>query len=161
MGRYDIEQVLGDVKSFLVANLNTQISAINTEKNDSASLKTIDSTAYHLQSLEDRVELSDPMVIYGEFDEPRIDGIGPQSAITYRIGVHLIIEDLGLDPNIILKLFRYRRALIDVFQANWATFAREHKCKISASSPTPPFKDQETGYMGRAVGVVLQIVIVE
>lgn len=161
MGRYDIESVLVDVKAFLLANLNTQISAINTEKNDSATLKTVDSTSYHLQFLEDRVDLSDPMLLYGEYDEPVVNGLGPTAAITYRVGIWLVLEDSGIDPYIVTKLFRYRRALIDVFQANWASFAKEHKMKIAASSPTPPFKDQESGYMGRSVGVVITILIVE
>lgn len=161
MAQYDIESVLGDIKTFLLANLNTQISALNTEKNDGITLKTVNSGAYHLQFLEDRVDLADPTLLYGESDEPIVNSIGPGTAITYFVGVWLVLADSGADPTIVTRLFRYRRALKDVFKAYWDAFAKEHKMKITMSSPTPAFKDMETGYSGRLIGVKISLTIVE
>ena len=51
---YDLELLMDDVKSILKSNLNTKISAINTEKSDSTTLLTVDNDAYFLQDLDHR-----------------------------------------------------------------------------------------------------------
>jgi hypothetical protein len=159
MAQYDIERILSDVKAHLVANLNTQLSALDAEKNDGVTLKPVDLTAYHLQTLEDRVDLNDPLVLYGESEEPQVQSVGSHVAVTYYVSVWVILTDNGLDSAIVSRLFRYRRALVDVFRLSWASFARENKMKINQSSPTPPFKDQETNWIARAVGVRIELTI--
>jgi hypothetical protein len=153
VAQYDIEKILSDVKAHLLANLNAQLSALDTEKNDGIILKPVDAAAYHLQSLEDRVDMADPILLFGESDEPEMQSVGSHLATTYFVTVWLILTDNGLDPQIVTRLFRYRRALVDVFRLKWDRFAREHKMKINQSSPTPPFKDQDTNWTARAVGV--------
>ncbi len=161
MAQYDIESILADLKATLVANLNTQISAINTEKGDGITLKSVDDSAYHLQNQEDRVELFDPFVVYGEAAEPAIQATGPGVAITYQVAVWMVLADNGTDLSIVKRLFRYRRALMDLMKSNWSSFAKaDQKMKIQASMPTPPYKDMETGFMGRAIGVIFSLTVV-
>jgi hypothetical protein len=161
MAKYDIEDLLRDVKSFLVSNLNTQIAALNAEKNDGITLKTVDDTAYHLQYPEDRAEPSDPFLIYSEADEPTFEVRGPFIGTTHHVGLDIVLADNGNDRQIVNRLFRYRRALKDVVLANWASIAGSHKFEIHALSPTPPFKNQETGYIGRSVGITLSVSIAD
>jgi hypothetical protein len=160
--KFDIENLLDAVKTFLAANLNTQIAALNTEKNDGISLKTVDSTAYHLQYPEDRTELSDPFIIYEEADEPRIQpNSGALIATTHHVGVTVVLADNKMDLDIVKRLFRYRRALADLFQARWASVVGSHEFVLQAWSPTPPFKNLDSGFSGRAVGVVLSVTLTD
>lgn len=161
MPKFDIENLLDGVKTFLVPNLPTQITALNAEKNDGITLKTVDSTAYHLQYPEDRTELSDPFIIIEEAAEPQIQASGGLTATVHQVGVTIVLADSGLDVDMVRRLFRYRRALLDLFQAHWATVIGSNKFKIQAWSPTPPFKDMNTGYQGRAVGVVVEVAITD
>lgn len=162
MAKFDIENVLDGVKTFLAANLNTQITALNAEKNDGITLKTVDDTAYHLQYPEDRTELSDPFIIYEEAGEPTITTNGPLTGTTHQVGITFVLADNGNDMDIVRRLFRYRRALCDVVQANWATLVGSHKFAIHTWSPSPPFKDENnTEFTGRAVGIVLSVAIAD
>ena len=46
MARFDFEDILDDIKTVLVANLNTKIGLLNTEKNDGISIPTIKDQAF-------------------------------------------------------------------------------------------------------------------
>lgn len=160
MAQYDIEEILGEVRTFLLANLNTQIIALNTEKNDAITLTQVASSAYHLQTLEDRIDVADPIVLYGEAAEPLVVSVAHGVSVEHHVSVWLVLADNGTDSQIVNRLFRYRRVLLDLFRMNWASFVSAGvKLKIHASSPSDPFKDQETGYKGRAVGVIISFVL--
>jgi hypothetical protein len=161
MAKTDIESVLDGVKAFLVANLNTQIAALNAEKNDGISLKSVNATAYHLQYPQDRTELGDPFVVYDEAQEPRIEANGGMVAAVHSVGVSIVLADNGLDGDIVKRLFRYRRALQDLFSDKWASVYGSHKFKMRLWSPTPPFKNMETQYTGRAVGIILEVAVAD
>jgi hypothetical protein len=157
VAKYDLENVLDSIKTFLQANLNTQIAALNTEKNDGITLKTVDSTSYHMQYLQDRADLGDPLVLYGEMDEAVTDMAGGTAASTYRLGVLIILQDNGTDPDIVRRLLRYRRAVADVVSANWASIANENKSRIVLIPPVGPSERLNSGYVGRATGIEFTI----
>lgn len=162
MAKYDLETFLKGVEAFLIANLNTAIDAMNTEKNDGTTLKHVDSDAYHIQYLGDQTELSDPFVLIEEADEPSVQGdVGGHVAITYHVGVWILVSDPGTDPNVPSILFRYRRVLMDLFIANWDSISNAEKTSIHASMPSPPFQNQEQSWEGRAIGVVLSVTIAD
>lgn len=161
MGKQDIESVLDGVKAFLTANLNTQISALNAEKDDGIVLKTVDANAYHFQYPQDRAELSDPFILYDEAGEPVIQSNGGIIATVHQVGVTVFLVDNGLDQDLPRRLFRYRRALLDLFVSQWATVFGSNKFAVKAWIPTPPFKNEEVGYTGRAVGIVLAVAITD
>ena len=159
MAQRDIEVILADVKAHLVANFNAQLLALDSEKNDGIVLRPVDSTAYHLLTLEDRVDQNDPIVLYGEADEPAIVSEGSSVAVTYRVNVWLILAEHGNMPQdeIQKRLLRYRRALVDVFRQSWASWSGSTKMKIQASLPSPAYTDHELGWTARAVGVRFEL----
>lgn len=159
MAKNDVELALTRLTTFLKANLNAQISSINAEKNDGITLSSVDSGAYHFQYLADKVELSDPFVIVEESDDPAVQANGPQTAITYNIAVWLILTDNGVDPDIVKRLFRYRRAIMDLFLANWDAALTGEKLKVMPSQVSPSFP-MKSGFQARAVGVQVQFDIV-
>ncbi len=61
---YDLENLLDDVKGIMTTNLNTKISAINSEKGDSTTLLTVDNSAYFLQELDNTSVNYNPFVFY-------------------------------------------------------------------------------------------------
>ena len=85
---YDLELLMDDVKSILTSNLNTKISAINTEKSDSTTLLTVDNDAYFLQDLDHRSVNYNPFVFYSCED---IDGtgFGPNTPQEFLINIIL------------------------------------------------------------------------
>ena len=160
MAKFDIEMLLTTVQAFLGQKLNSQISALNTEKNDAITLKQVNSASYHLQYPTDRTEMGDPFVIYDEAAEPVIDAVGPMAATIHQVGVTIVLADNGMDPNMVTRLFRYRRVLEDLFATYWENISPGNRFVVQSWSPTPPFKDMETQYRGRAVGIVLTVALV-
>lgn len=160
MARHDIEYILSKVQTFLAANLNTQLSALDAEKNDGITLVPVPSGSYHLQTLEDRVDMSEVLVLYGTADDAPAEQAGSAVATVHHINLWIILTDNGNDANIVKRLFRYQRAMIDVFRLSWATALPGQKLKIKAFPPGDPFKDLETSWTARAVGVQLQVTIV-
>lgn len=161
MAKTDIESVLGKVKAFLVANLNTQIAALNAEKNDGITLKTVDSTAYHLQYPQDRAEPNDPFIVYEEAGEPEIETNGANIATVHTVAITLVLADNGNDTQMVNRLFRYRRALKDLVVPNWTQIAGENKFTVRELLPTPPMKEMNTGFLARFVGIELSVAITD
>lgn len=154
MAKFDLENVLDELKTFLQSNLNTTISALNSEKNDSITLKTVDSGAYHIQFVQDRVDLADPLVLIGEVEEAVLDMQGGTAASQYRLGVFVILSETGVgDDTLVKRLLRYRRALTDVVEQYWANIVREQKVRIVATPPIGPIERLNSGFQGRAIGI--------
>lgn len=146
---YDLEDILVDLKAALVANLNTKIAAIGTIKGDSLSAPTIDSDAYFLQSLGEKVANFNPFIFYGVSDI-RADGIGPRAIKNYVLQVVLCIQDFDQDGGMSNRMFRYGRAIEEVLEENWV-LANKIKMRIEALPPAD-FKMQNTSTMYRCVG---------
>lgn len=161
MPKQDIEAVLQGVATFLTGNLNSQISTLNAEKNDGITLKPVPVTSYHFQYPGDRTDLGDPFLIYEEAEDPVIQNQGGLFATVHYVGIHIVLADNGTDPNIVTKLFRYRRVLKDLVIANWATIIGSNKFSVKCYSPSPPFKDQNSAFVGRVVGIVLSVPIAD
>ena len=133
---YDLENLCTDIETLLKANLNTKISAINTEKNDSTSLDTIDSSAYFFQSLDGKQINYDPVIIYGisGFD-PSPDGAWGFTPIHVDIDIAVVKADNGEDLNISNRMLRYQRALREVIEDNF--FNLDSKVKLSVQNQIP------------------------
>src|SRR5687768_5557582 len=109
---YDIESILVDVQALISANLNAKITAINTEKNDSITLRSIDSSAYFMD-MDDQSANFDPIVLYAVTGIDG-EGIGPVTSKIVTINVAIILSDDGHDMSIIKRMLRYGRALEEV-----------------------------------------------
>ena len=111
---YDLESILTDVLAVMTDNLNTKITAINTEKNDSITIGQVSSSSYFLD-LDSKSSNHDPVVLYGIADVQN-EAIGPATSKIVTIGVSIIKNDNGINPNIVKQMLRYGRALEEIFQ---------------------------------------------
>lgn len=156
--KYDIERFLADVKSFLQSGFNTAIVAMNAEKNDAVVLGQIDSAAYFLQTLNDKVVNYSPFIFYGE-GNVIAEGIGPATRKQYSVDVVLVLVDNAEAQDAVpVKLFRYRRILEELFENNWATMKSSVKLKIQSLSPIA-FNLVNSSADYRAIGITLDFTL--
>lgn len=151
----DIEKILDDIDTFLKANLNTQIAALNTEKGDSISLTTVDSDSYFYQSLNNKVANADPFVFYGVVDSVS-EPAGPVTGVTYTIQVVIAKVDSGNDPDIGKRILRYGRVLKDLFENKWSSVSGSAKFEVSSLQPAGFDGLLNNSAKYRVVGVNLQ-----
>jgi len=152
---YDTETFFDELQTFMIANLNTQITAINTEKADDIVLKSIDDSAYFFQSLDERVTNYNPFVFYGLAADVESDGIGPAIAKKLRVHISVISFDLNL-PSIGKRYLRYNRALEEIFLSKWDRVTN-HAIKIKIRNPILiDFTLMNTSDLFRVIGVELE-----
>lgn len=153
---YDIENFLDELETFLKDNLNTKIQSVNTEKNDSLTLSTIDSSAYFFQTMNDTVSNFDPFVYYG-LQEIESIGMGPATMKKFIVVVAIILEDSAEDIKIGKRLLRYSKALSELVEAHYADIT-SHSLKVKIQNLTPiSFKLIDTSENFRAVGIELDV----
>src|SRR5687768_14571554 len=121
--KYDIEKLLSEMSAFMKANLSTKLSAIDTEKNDGITLAAVETGAYFLQHLSEATANYNPFILYGIDDIESGGGIGPATRKPYKLFVVVALTDSANDPSIIPRLFRYQRALEDLFESDWSSIA--------------------------------------
>lgn len=161
-GRYDIDALLTDIQTVISTQLNTFITAVNTDKNDGITCAMVDfnrADAIHLQYIKDSVELADPFILFGLADDTEAASVGGSASRTYQIDIVLVVYDSGNDPSIVRKLYRYQRALEDLVLGNWDALGKGARLKLLGKQPTPAFKLLSKSNEYRAVGVTLQTVI--
>lgn len=153
---YDLEDILADLKAVLVANLNTKLTAITAIKGDSISLPSVDSEAYLLQTLNEKVVQYNPFILYGVSDI-RTEGTGPHTLENFVLQIILCHCDLDQDAAMSKRMFRYGRAIKEVLQDNWH-MANKIKTRVEALPPAE-FKMQNSSDSHRCVGVNLYCAI--
>lgn len=117
MAVYDPESLLIDIENIVKNNLNTKITAINTEKGDSITLASIDSSAYILDIDLKSVNYN-PFILTSIVDIES-NGIGSATSKIITINVALIHSDNGQDSAIVKRMLRYGRALSEIFEENF------------------------------------------
>lgn len=139
MTRYDLECFLDDVRTLLASSLNTKLTEIDSDKADSITLRQVDAAGYFLQSLDTQNLNVDPFVVYG-VEEPVADMVaGPGLSVKYKAYVLLVIADAGNDANVFRRLYRYQRALLELFCTNWADLSRgKVRTKVAGLNPFMP-----------------------
>jgi hypothetical protein len=154
---YDIESLLVDVQAILASNLNTKISAINSEKNDTISLGSIDSNAYFMQSMDAEQANYDPYVVYSVIDiDDEADRANFSRAVTnLQLAVVIVVSDEGNDVNISKRMFRYGRALKEVFTENFNSISEGVKLSVQSQVPVNLALINDS-FTHRAVGVTLR-----
>lgn len=154
--RYDLEMLLTDVLAVMTDNLNTKITSINTEKNDSITLSQVNSSAYFLQTMDAAQANFSPFILYGVEDILSVAS-GPGTAKHYQLQVALLMENLD-EPNIAKRMFRYSRALEEIFQENWHLLNNGIKLNIQSLVPEN-FVALNTTRPYHVVGLRLQAVL--
>jgi hypothetical protein len=151
MAKYDLESLLADIKALMLANLNNKITEINTEKNDSIVLAPVDADAYFLQQMNGR-QMNWPVgIVYG-VDDIQSGNRGPLSNSKFQLSAIIIVTDTGEDIEIGTRMFRYSRALEEIFRENWTKGNNAVKLEISSLVPIP-LTNLNSSEQYRAVGL--------
>jgi hypothetical protein len=151
---YDLEALLADVEAVLKANLPSQLTAIDSEKNDGITLKQIDNAAYFAQTLNQGVAAYDPYLAYGVIDQSP-DGNYGGTADRISIQVVIVLSDPGQDPSVLKRILRYQRALRQVFESNWEKTRKNIKIRVEPTLPVQ-LTELDTSKSFRAVGVQIE-----
>jgi hypothetical protein len=135
---YDTEVFLKDLETVLKDNLNTEITAINTEKGD-FSIDTIETNAWFLQNLEERVFNYKQFVIWGMTEPSILSGQQNDNSIEeINVFVEIGIPDSGetTSENTFWKLLRYSRCLGSIVRKNFDKFQGTTKIRVEQLIPT-------------------------
>lgn len=124
--KYDVENLLTDIKAILVANLNTQIAAVEAEKIaqglPNTGLLPVDTgKAYFEQNWSDEIMNYSPAIFFGVEDITAIGGSNGVPGATLQkiqVFVEIIMVDSGMDVYGKNRIHRYARAIRDVLQDN-------------------------------------------
>ena len=154
MAAYDLDNLITDIGENITDNLNNKITAINTEKGDSL-LTQVDDEAVFKQTLRLQTVAYSPYIFYGITSIDTIETGGPMAAMEVSVDVGIVLRDEGADTTIISKMFRYHRALKEIFEDNW--ILNENAIKMSVSNLAPvefTRLGDETNY--RVIGVQIK-----
>lgn len=151
--RYDFESICAEVKAIMVANLNTRLAAISTEKGDSIALRTVNAEAYFFQTLDQEPAAFDPFVFYG-ISEIEGEGGATQTPMKLKIFCVVICADEGEDEFTSNRMFRYQRALREIFEENFELPESQVKLVVSSLVPVE-VKLLNSTQSHRAIGVEL------
>ena len=143
---YDEEQMIRDIEAAFKAGLDAEITAINTEKNDSLVLDLIPSDKYIFETLDSRVmNYKGFFILYGLVDTPirdaSTDNFIEDVVVTFQVATF----DKGekARSNTMYKLLRYRRALKQVIMKNPDMFRNYAKPQMSSLRPDAfPYKNK-------------------
>lgn len=154
MARHDFEEILESVKQIIVDNFNPKLISITTEKGDSIVLPPVQDNAYFMQSMDDRAANHDPIMVYG-IENIETVSIGPQSSEKIFISAVVLLTDNGRD-DINLIMFRYSRALKEIFEENWYIHNSSSKINVNRSTVVP-FESLDSTATYKAIGVEIEI----
>ena len=154
MARHDFEEILDSVKTIMVDNFNTKLSAITTDKGDSIVLPTVSNSAYFLQSLDESIANFDPFVAYGMEDIESVS-LGPHTAEKMFISVVVVLADNGRN-DINRIMFRYSRALKEIFEENWQIHESSTKINVNRSTVVP-FESLDSSATYKAIGIEIEV----
>jgi hypothetical protein len=152
--KYDVEVFLSDIETTLKNNLNTKLGEIDTEQADGITLKTLVSDAYFFQELNSKVANYNPFCLYGVEDlgAASIEGY---SAREVTVSVVIVVTDDGEDRNYAKRMFRYSRALQEIFEENFCLTENAVKLTIQNLMPVE-FNMLNSSDSYRAVGINLK-----
>lgn len=154
MSKFDLECLLHNIEDFLKANLNTQLAAIDAEKNSGWTTEPVDAEAYVFQSLDNLPVNFDPILFYGvsDIESKSVPGA---SAKIIKIEISVIKVD-DESKTIGKKLLRYGRALEELFEKNYFKI-NNVRPKIIVSSLQPiSFKMQNSSNLFKAIGIEIE-----
>lgn len=133
---YDLESLMSDIKSIMINNLNTKISALNSEKSDSTTLLTVDNNAYFLQELDSTTINYNPFIFYS-CEEIEGTGFGPNTPQELLINCVLVLADQSAYTDIPARMFRYLRAIKEIFEENFFIKTNSNFISINQITPIP------------------------
>lgn len=135
---YDEEMILKDAVDLVKSKLPAEIIAINTEKNDTIVLDSIDDTRYVLEFIDQKVlNYKGAFILYGLVSSPvkekSSQNLLEDVTLTFNVG---LFDSGEKDRSInFYKLLRYRRALKKIFLDNPDVFRGYAKSFVVSLKP--------------------------
>lgn len=151
--KYDAEEVSRAIIAYLVANLNTRITALNAEFNDDIVLKTLSDDAFFFQTMNDKVANYDPYCLLS-LDDIQGEGIPSASSELLVFSCGIVLQDAGQDLSIGYRLLRYGRVLRELFNNGYSKILPHVTFTIQSLRPVV-IPSPNSNDLFRAVGVQL------
>lgn len=155
--KYDIEKLLTDLQTFLIAQLPAKLTAITTEKGDSLTLAVPDSNAYFIQTMNNKEAAYDPYVHIAAVDVENVPARGALAKI-YSVNIMIVLADEGTDTKIVNRMFRYLRALEELFTENFAATRPDVRLLVDSIVPVP-LTELGSGNFFKATGVSMRVAL--
>jgi len=135
MAIYDVESFLTEIETVFKANLNTEITAINTEKGDSL-ITTISDNAWYVNQLPE-VHSYPVFIVWGLSNISYEDATNENAIELHEISFEVVLPDEGeqISKGSFLKLLRYVRAFKSVANKNYDKFRGIAKLKVNSLTP--------------------------
>lgn len=111
----DIETLVDSLTIILKNNVNTKITAINTEKGD-FNIDAIDNNAYYFGLFNEMPNFT-PFIVLG-FDSLTGVSNGNETIQAFSLTIDVALQDDG-DNSIYRKLLRYNRVIREIIEDNW------------------------------------------
>jgi hypothetical protein len=153
-----MEKLTNDVKTIITSYFNTKLSEIDAEKADGITLTQLATSGIYLQELNGVTINADPFILYGIVDI-KADGNGPYTQRTFQVEVVLVKEDTGEVLEAARLMYRYQRALEEIFEEHWTDNKNSAKLVITSLVPRA-IPLMNSTHQHRACGVVLDVTIV-
>lgn len=156
----DLEDVLAAVKAVMTGGLNAKILEIETQKiadgnGVTPTLAQVDSTnGYFCQTWSEKILNITPAIFYGAEQVDVVDGGGAVLKM-YRIAIYVVIVDNGNTNDISTRIFRYSRALEELFRLTEIDSAG--KIKVTALLPVSWPRDIDSSDEIKLGGITLTI----
>jgi hypothetical protein len=151
---YDLENLMSDVKAIMTTHLNNKISDLNDEKSDSTTLLTVDDAAYFLQELDSTTINYNPYIFYS-CEEIEGSGFGPNTPQEFLINCILVLADQSAYSDIPARMFRYLRALKEIFEENFSIKSNSNFISINQITPIP-LTDLNDNQQFRVTGIQIR-----
>lgn len=153
--KIDLEFVLNKFIVSVKEKINPAILAMNTEKNDSIVLKTIDDKAYAFQTMSEKVMNYNPFIYYGLLECPTKAEF-MAIAKSPKIELTIVIADPE-DGNTAIRLLRYQRVFEEMFlDQMFPIKGINTRVKIENLEPVS-FKSVNSDTHFKAIGVIIEL----
>jgi len=131
-------------------NINTKITAINSEKNDGIDLKTFDANAFFFQSFGNQLPNYIPAICFdSKIESQDTNGFVCSEKINLAIQALVSSEMKANSEDIARLILRYRRVLKDIIEDEFRDF---RGIKISGL-PDGPFQVNNLNYFTATIEV--------
>ena len=138
---YDLEDLLSDLETYLKANLNTKISAIEAEKVANGkgltpTLATVSANAYFEQNWNTNILSYSPAIFYGVENVEAVEKVQGHTIEKFTLFVECVLVDNGVKTDITKRVNRYARAIKETLEEGWSdVFGGGSKVVIETVAP--------------------------
>ena len=155
--KYDIEDFLSEIETFIKARINPKLLEIDAIKADSITLGPIDDDAYTQQSLDNHVVNHNPFLWYG-ISEFVAESVQDQVSEALMVFVFVVLAD-PKDGTIVPLFWRYQRALKEIFEEGWdkaSSFAVDLKVSQVLPNAVDVRELVDTSVAYKTMGIILE-----